>query len=48
MMDTRNGVPLMGSPQPAHRFPSFSSKTVGMRMPMIAPPRNPVAATTGS
>ena len=45
MIDTRNGVPAIGSPQPVHRLASFSSNTVGIRMPMIAPPRNFVALT---
>ena len=48
MMEIRKGVPLIGSPHPAHRFASFSSNTVGMRMPMIWPPRNLVAVTRGS
>jgi sulfane dehydrogenase subunit SoxC len=35
----------MGSWQPAQRLASFSEKTVGMRMPMIWPPRKRVAVT---
>ena len=42
MIETRNGVPTIGSPQPAQRLASFSVNTVGMRMPMIWPPRNRV------
>ena len=48
MIETRNGVPSMGSPHPAHRLASFSANTVGMRMPMIWPPRNLVSVTRRS
>src|SRR5688572_22889768 len=45
MIDTRKGVPSIGSLHPAQRFASFSANTVGMRIPMIWPPRKRVTLT---
>ena len=36
---SRNGWPTMGSPHPSQRRALFSLKTVGIRIPMISPPR---------
>jgi len=39
---------LMGWPQPAQRLASFSLNRVGIRIPMIRPPRNRVVVTSRS
>jgi hypothetical protein len=43
-IETRNGVPPMWPPHPAHRRASASPKIVGMRIPRYWLPRNVLLA----